>query len=154
MENSLNLAYAEVSKILSYMDEKEIEKIPLNLRNKIENEKIKDYEPVINPKIPLAQQNLQRNTLIILAILNLNYWCESEEEKKELVRIYTEQDKKIEEELREKYNPDNIFKKKIQKEELVKEELVKEESVALVKYKNENIFSKIITKITNFFKNK
>ena len=45
-------------------------------------------------------------------MLNLNYWCEDEEERQKLIAIYAENDKKREAGLREKYNPDNIFKKK------------------------------------------
>lgn len=45
-------------------------------------------------------------------MLNLNYWCEDEKEKQDLIAIYSENDRKKEEELREKYNPDKLFKKK------------------------------------------
>lgn len=150
MENSLNLAYAEVNKILSYMDKKEVEKIPSRLRETFKNERKKDYEPNINPEVSLLEQNLQRNTLVILSILNLNYWCE-DEEKKQLVRKYTEYDKKIEEELREKYNPDNIFKD--QKEGTPKEEKI-EEVVALTEYQKTNWIKRIFNKIRKILKNK
>ena len=45
-------------------------------------------------------------------MLNLNYWCETEEEKQELIKHYTENERKYQEELRKKYNTDNIFQKK------------------------------------------
>ena len=31
---------------------------------------------------PLIEQNLKRETMVLLAILNLNYWCENEDENK------------------------------------------------------------------------
>lgn len=154
MENTLEKAYAEVNKILSYMDEKEVEKIPNKLRNTFENEKLKDYEPNINPEVSLLEQNLQRKTFVILAILTLNYWCESEEEKKELVRRYSDYDKKIEDELREKYNPDNIFKNKEENNKIEEVTEEKKEEVALVEYEKQSFFRKIVNKITKFFKNK
>lgn len=113
MENDLLKAYAEVDEILSLMDNKYIEKIPVKMRKMFENERQKDYNPEIKVNIPLDKQNLQRKTFAILAMLNLNYWCEDEDERKKLIQIYAENDKIREEELRKKYNPDNIFKKKI-----------------------------------------
>ena len=151
MENELYKAYSEVDKILSYMEDKYVEKIPIKLRELFKNDKLKDYEPFINPKIPLDEQNLQRKTFSILAMLNLNYWCESEEEKQELIKIYSENDKKREEELREKYNPDNIFKKK----EIIQEENNEiKDNKSLIEYREENFFKKIIHRIMGFFKRK
>ena len=112
MENNLSKAYAEVLLILSYMEQKYIDMIPKKLLELFDDEKDKNYQPNIIPNISLAEQNLQRKTLALLAMLNLNYWCEDEKEKQELIAIYAENDRKKEEELREKYNPDDIFKNK------------------------------------------
>ena len=145
MENELLKAYAEVDMILSFMDSKYIEKIPNKMRELFKNEKKQDYFPDIKPHIPLDEQNLQRKTFVILAMLNLNYWCEDENEKQELIKIYANNDIKKEEELREKYNPDNIFKKKEEKIET---------TTALIEYKEENFLKKILNKIMSFFKRK
>ena len=121
------------------------------MRELFKNEKLQEYVPNINPQIPLDEQNLQRKTYAILAMLNLNYWCEDEKEKQELIAIYAENDKKRESELREKYNPDNLFKKKeLQEEKLEKESL--EENTSLIEYKESNFFKKIINKIISFFR--
>ena len=82
-------------------------------------------------------------------MLNLNYWCKDEKEKEEMLKIYSENDKKIEAEMRERYNPDNLFKKK-EKEEQNNE--VKQENTELIEYKEQNIFKKILNKIMKFFK--
>lgn len=150
MENDLYKAYAEVDEILSFMEDVYIDKIPKKLRELFKNEKIKDYNPNIDPKIPLDEQNLQKKTFSILAMLNLNYWCEDEKEKQELIAIYTENDRKKEEELKEKYNPDNLFKKK-EKEEKIEET---QENTALIEYKEEKFFKRLINKIMSFFRKK
>ena len=150
MENNLSKAYAEVLLILSYMEQKYIDMIPKKLLELFNEEKDKNYQPNINPNISLAEQNLQRKTLALLAMLNLNYWCEDEKEKQELIAIYAENDRKKEEELREKYNPDNLFKKK-EKEEKVEEP---QESTALIEYKEEKFFKRLINKIISFFRSK
>lgn len=146
MENELLKAYAEVDVILSYMKNTYVEKIPKKMRELFKNEKLQGYEPNINPKIPLDEQNLQRKTYAILAMLNLNYWCKDENEKKELIAIYAENDKKREAELREKYNPDNLFKKKELQEENV------EQNTALIEYRESNLLKRIINKIMSFFR--
>ena len=132
------------------METQYVEKIPRKLREVFKNEKIQDYNPNIDPKIPLDEQNLQKKTFSILAMLNLNYWCEDEKEKQELIAIYAEKDRKKEEELREKYNPDNLFKKK-EKEEIFEEP---QESTALIEYKEEKFFKRLINKIMSFFRRK
>ena len=92
--NELSIAYAEVYEILSFMEQKYIDKIPLKLMELFREEKLKDYKPNIEPTIPLNEQKLQKKTLVILAMLNLNYWCEDENEKKELIKLYAENDKR------------------------------------------------------------
>ena len=93
MENNLSKAYSEVLEILSYMEQKYVDKIPQKLLDLFNEEKNKDYIPNINSNISLAEQGLQRKTLALLAMLNLNYWCENEEEKREMLKIYSENDK-------------------------------------------------------------
>jgi hypothetical protein len=149
MENNLYMAYAEVDEILSLMEEKYIEKIPKKLREIFKNERKKDYKPDIKSEIPLDEQNLQRKTFAILAMLNLNYWCEDDNERQKLISIYAENDIKKEEELREKYNPDNLFKNK---ESIEQTEL--EKNTALIEYRENNFLKKIINTIKSFFKGK
>ena len=148
-KNELSIAYAEVYEILSFMEQKYVDMIPLKLLELFKEEKEKEYKPNIKPTIPLDEQNLQKKTLSILAMLNLNYWCEDENEKKELIALYAENDKIKEEELREKYNPDNLFRKK---EQIVEDNEIKQENTQLIEYKEQTIFKKILNKIMNFFK--
>ena len=149
MENSLSKAYAEVLLILSYMEQKYIDMIPKKLLELFNEEKDKNYQPNINPNISLAEQNLQRKTLALLAMLNLNYWCKDENEKKELLKMYSENDKKIEAEMRERYNPDNLFKKK---EKVEQNNDIMHEKTELIEYKEKNIFRKILDRIMQFLK--
>lgn len=147
MERNLRKTYTEVSKVLSYMDTRYVEMIPQKFKTLLENEKILDYTPYIDLNLPLAKQNFQRETFIILAILNLNYWCENKERKKNLIAIYAENDKKREKAIQEKYNPDNLFKSK----KNINNEIVKksQEETSLIKYKEKNFILKLIDKIKN-----
>ena len=104
-------SYAEILEILKNMDKIYVDRIPKKLIKFFEENKSNVYDFKYNSELKLNQQNLNENTLALLAMLNLNYWCESEEHKEELIARYNENEQKYQEELQEKYNPDNIFKK-------------------------------------------
>lgn len=145
MENML--AYAEIDEILNLLEDNYRERVPKKVRDFFKEEKMKDYHPEIDIEKPLIEQNLKRETMVLLAIFNLNYWCENEEEKQ---RFLNELDKNEEEkkELEEKYNPDNLFKK----EKQIK--ILKEENTSLIEYKKTNMLKRVFEKIMNFFKRK
>ena len=71
-----------------------------------------------------------------MAILYLNYWCESEQEKTELINLFNNVDKTN----AEKHSYENLFSSN--KESSI-QETITENNTAMVEYK-ENIFSKIL----------
>lgn len=139
-------AYTEIDNFIELLDEYNKNKIPKKLREYFKKEKDNEYVKNINPNQPIKEQNLKEETLALIAMLNLQYWCEDENEKQRLRKIYAENENKYQAELREKYNPDNIFKNK---QKVVKDNI---EETAMVKYKEETIFKKIKKFIINFFK--
>ena len=142
MENML--AYAEIDEILNLLEDDYRERVPKKVRDFFKEEKMKDYHPEIDIEKPLIEQNLKRETMVLLAILNLNYWCENEEEKQ---RFLNELDKNEEEkkELEEKYNPDNLFKKK--------QDESTENNLQIIEYKKPNFIQILLTKIKKILKN-
>ena len=75
--------------ILDLIDSEMKNKVSANFIKFIKEEKDNNYKPNINPELPLEEQNILPETIDILALLKLNYWC-NEEEKKELLKvIYT-----------------------------------------------------------------
>lgn len=148
MKNEQRESYTEVLTILNYMETEYQEKIPKKLIDFFERNSAKDYKFDIDLDIPLKEQKLKAKTLSLLAMLNLNYWCNSDEEKQELIKHYSENEKKYQEELRKKYNPDNLFKNHNQENTI--EEKVTENNVALVEYK-ESISKRFINRIKSIF---
>lgn len=102
-------AYAEMLEILSFTDESLVKKLPNKLINIFKENALSTYEKHLDSSIPLEDQEISQKTAALIALLSLNYWCETEEEKNELKAILAENDRLKEQELREKYNPDNIF---------------------------------------------
>lgn len=144
------IAYAEIDEILNLLEDKYREKVPEKVRTFFKEEKMFDYKPTIDVNTPLIQQNLKRETIVLLAILNINYWCENEEEKQfflnELAKNEDEKKK-----LEEKYNPDNLFKNK-NNNDVSTDKIVEPQNISMVEYKKQGIFKRILDKITGFFK--
>lgn len=135
--------YSEVYQVLNLLGNDYIDKLPKSLFNMLEEKRDINYEPKYAEDIPLNKQNIKKETISIIALLHLNYWCENEKEKLELKQIFKNNEEIYENELRKKYNPDNIFKR-YKQENTIKNE------VSLIEYK-ESIFKRFINKIKNIF---
>lgn len=96
---STRMAYAEIDAFLNLVDAKDREKIPKNLRELFKREKDKDYIKNIDSNIPISEQNLKEETLAIIALLNLKYWCDDETEKERLKKVYEENETKYNREI-------------------------------------------------------
>ena len=81
-------AFSEVSEFITILSEKHRRKLPEELIEYFERERDKDYNPIIDPNIPIKDQNLIREALAIIASLDLKYWCENEEENKRLRAMF------------------------------------------------------------------
>lgn len=148
MDNS-SLAYSEVCTILNMLEDEYKERVPKNVMDFFEEERDKEYNPIIDVNIPLEKQNLKRKTLVLLVILNLNYWCDSEEEKQEILDSFAKNEelKRLKEkELTENYNINNLFNKI--------ENTENKTEVSLIEYKEQNFIQKIISKIKSLFRRK
>lgn len=147
--NEMSVIYSEVYEIINNMDKKYIEKIPKKMLELIESERNLEYEPNIKANIPLEQQNLNKKTLAFLAMLNLKYWCEDENHKKELVKLYTQNDQKVEKNLNEIYDPNGIFSNGSDNIEGIIDN--DNEDTELIVYEKLTFLKKIVNKIKNFF---
>ena len=139
-------AYSEVDEFFELLNIEQRNKVPQKLRELFKQEKDKEYIKRIDSSIPIKEQNLKEETLAIIALLNLQYWEEDEEEKERLQRIYSKNEQIYQEMLHEKFNPDNIFKKKITKIENGQE---KDQDVKMIQYQETKI-KRILNYILRF----
>ncbi len=140
-------AFSEVIEILNHTDKKIVEKIPQKFIDFLFENADKDYIPNINFYDENWEKFIQEDTQAILALLYRDYIV-SEDEKIELLNEEQEERLKQEGEQREKYNPDNIFKKKNL------EKKIQTDNVQLIEIKETSWFKKILNKILNFFERK
>ena len=139
-------AFSEVKCILDFLPINYTEKLPKKLLNIIDSLYDENFKININPNIELKKQNFTEDTKNIIAVLKYNYWCKDDQEKENLARMFKENEDKYQEDLREKYNPDNIFKNR-------KNEDTESDNLP-VAIKKENLFIRALNFIKDFFRNK
>ena len=140
--------YSEVYEFLNLLDIEFINKIPAKLLNFFKIQRDLNYVKNINPCKKITNQGLKRDTIAIIDMINLKYWA-SPEEKEALTNKFKQNYIKNQEELKEKYNIDNMFKNYTTvKIETINPNDYKEEINTEIIKVNNNIFSKIL----NFFK--
>ena len=136
--------YSEVYSILNLLGSSYITKLPKSLFKMIEEEKSSTYNLQYSEDQSLSEQNIKRESLSMIALFHLNYWCNSDEEKEQLKQLLKNNEEKHQAEIREKYNPDNLFNNN--KQETIQEANVNSNNLAIVEYK-ESILKKFINKI-------
>lgn len=149
MKEEYREAFSEVEQILKLMPTNLSNKIPTKFKNIITLEKSKTYIPKISE--PFEECDLKEETTIILAVIYRDFLC-SKEERDELLERNRNKLLEFEEELREKYNPDNLFKNKNNSSEILHVNISTE--TAIVEYKEKNFIQKLFDKIKNLFRRK
>lgn len=147
MENVeyMNSLY-QISEILKYITTPLKARIPKKIISYIESNKSKDYNWKIDKTLPLEKQELLPTTKELITVLYKDYMCDDISRLK-LNKVLNENQIKYENEVREKYNPDNIFKERNKSYETNKRTI---ENNEIVSYK-ESFLSKIINKLKSFF---
>lgn len=140
-------AIVEVLEILQYSDDNIIEKIPKKLIEFWQKNKSTTYKPNLDHNKSINEMVLKKKTKSIISMIYLNYLYD-DEEKNNIRLILKDNEEKYQQELMEKYNPDNILKKYNQKQELA--ENVVATNMSMVEYR-EPIFKKFINIIKRFF---
>ena len=146
MENNYPKAYKEVIEILNYVPQESVNKIPQTMLDTFKAKMDKSYNFQVDINKSFEEQNLLDETKAIFANIFRDYWATSYQKKRiETKEKYDRQ--KAEEEKREQYNPNDIFKKK--QEDNEKDENIQTVNNNLpIEVKKEKFYEKIV----NFFK--
>ena len=108
MNNSYAKAYTEVLEILSHFSEEEYSKIPQEKINFYKSNMEKNYEYSIDPNIDLSKQHISKEANAILISIFRDYFA-NDSQRQTLNNLLNQNQKKHENIIKEKYNPDNIF---------------------------------------------
>ena len=142
MNRAYEEAFVEVDEILKMMPIDLISKIPMNFRKMISENKAKDYKVEI--KEPLEEEKLKEETVVILGLIYRDFLA-SPDEREELQLKDAEELKRIELEMQQQYDIDNVFKKR-------KNALDDTASTDLIVYKEQGFLKKLFNVIKGIFK--
>ena len=131
---------SEVLDILQHTKKEDVDRISPQFIEFLNNNKCHNYIPNLDHTKRIKEMGLSETTIGLLLVISSKFWC-TQEQRRVFENRLIENEKKYQEELREKYNLNNLLKNKETRAETV------ESSVSIEKYK-ESIF----TKIRNWFK--
>lgn len=162
--NEDRIAYSEILYLLGTMDQNQINKVPKDLIDFFNEASLEGYEVKINQELPRYTENFKPYTIDLFNVLNLNFWCENEQERQDAITYLL--DKPVEFKLNEqmgvsKGSKGNYFQEILEKEkqqemainsfreefaEVVKQREKKQKELEKAKdktEKKENFFQKI-----------
>lgn len=102
--------FVEVDEIIKYLPKKDLSKIPNDLIHLIRKNKDSKYIWKYDNNKKLEEQNIHKDTIAILSYINMKYILE-DNQKMLMKNLHDYNEMKSEKFKREKFNPENIFKK-------------------------------------------
>lgn len=149
LEERYRIAMAETLHYLKGISQDDVEKIPKKLMQFLKDNASQDYKCEFDYTKPLNELNLTDEAKGLIAMICLNYWCETDEQKIKFRNHLNANEQVYQEELRKKYNVDDIFKKKdISSNMEAEPENINKLSI---KVKSENIFKRLFDCVLKFF---
>lgn len=117
-----------------------LNELPQNLQELIKENYDNNINFTYDDLLPLEYQSLSKDTRVYLTYLYMKYFCKSYDERKQYQAAIVENTKMEEQEKKEKYNPDDIFKKANKNADVEMPE--NNSTTALIEYK-ESFFTKL-----------
>lgn len=146
------IAMCETLQYLKGINQSDLNKIPSKFMQFLNDNCLKDYECNFDYTKPLKELNISDEARGLIAMICLNYWCVNDEQKERFKKHLTENEMRFQEELRQKYNPDNLFKDNIERKNA--EDTIKIENVKMIEYQEPKWYLKVVDKILNIFRKK
>lgn len=137
--------FSEVIEVLNNSEKEIQEKIPQKFINFLNENKDENYIPSINFSDEHWENSVEDDTRAILALIYRDYII-PEDEREILINEENREKRKREEELREKYNPDNIFKKNVEQKDDITVN-----NTQLIEVKETSWFKRLYKKILSIF---
>ena len=113
MNEEYREAIAETLDVLEHTRSEDVDKISKRFMDFLRKNASKTYISNLDHTKNIEDMKLKDKTIGILAMINKKFWCNAKE-KTEFDKKLKENEIKYQDELRKKYNPDSLFKKKTQ----------------------------------------
>lgn len=105
-----SIAISETLHYLKGINQDDIDKIPNKFMLFLKENADDNYSCNFDYNKPLKELNLTKEAKGIIAMICLNYWCETEEQKTKFRNHLNNNEQNYQEKLKRIYNVDNIFK--------------------------------------------
>ena len=105
-----SIAISETLHYLKGINQDDIDKIPNKFMLFLKENADDNYSCNFDYNKPLKELNLTKEAKGIIAMICLNYWCETEEQKTKFCNHLNINEQNYQEKLERIYNVDNIFK--------------------------------------------
>ncbi len=148
-----SIAMSETLHYLKGINQDDINKIPNKFMLFIKENASNSYSCNFDYSKPLKELNLTKEAKGLIAMICLNYWCETEDEKIKFRSHLNKNEQAYQERLQKKYNIDDIFKKReiSNNDENAPESIINKLPVEV---KSENIFKKLLNCLKKIFNKK
>ena len=135
----------EVDEVLNHLSKEELNKIPEDVLKGIKKRKDKEYMWKYDESKRLEEQRFDRNTIVILSYINMEYLL-SKEQKDLMEKLHELNEQNFANEIQEKYDSKALFKKKN------KTNINVENENAIAKLENNKWYNKMFSFIKRIFK--
>lgn len=143
-----SMAATEVLEVLKNFKKEDVEKISPQFLEFLKSKKLDNYKAEFDFSKPITELELRGSSKAMLGMIYRTYWC-NEEEKKEYDKLLRKNSIEHQKQLREKYNPDEIFKKSNMVKN--KKELASQNN-GIIKKTEEKWYEKLKAIIVKFFR--
>lgn len=137
----------EVDEVLNHLSKEELNKIPEDVLKGIKKHKDKEYMWKYDESKRLEEQRFDRNTIVILSYINMEYLL-SKEQKDLMEKIHELNEQNFANEIQEKYDSKDLFKNKNKN----KTNINVENENAIAKLENNKWYNKMFSFIKRIFK--
>lgn len=135
-------AYKEVLEVFKYIPKEYIDKVPQEQIQIFETKKDDNYSFFIDVTKDFEEQQLLEETKAILINLFKEYWA-TPRQKEIIYNMESKQREELEEQKRQRYNPDDLFKNRKTNSQV--------SSNAMIEVKEESLYTKFINFIKKVF---
>ena len=143
------IAVSETLDILKHTNKQDVDKISPRFMKFLKENQYPNYKSNLNHNKEIKDMNLSKETLGILGIIYRKFWC-SDSQRQNFDKALIKNQIKHEKELREKYNPEYLFKRE-ERQTDKERKISRQNEIAITNHKN-TLFSKIIMKIKAILK--
>lgn len=123
IEHKYASAMREVLEYLKGISDRDVAKISQKFLNFLKDNATEELAHEFDYNKPLVELELSSEAKAIIGVIYYNFWCETEQQRHDFLRLLDTNEIEFQKELKEKYDIDNIFDNPKKKDMKIKENI-------------------------------